>query len=344
LQRLVDGLYWNGTTGFTSTPTYVPMPELNQTVQPGLYSINFNQTIDNVPDTYFAYYNNSNPNYLGSAVEEIVYGNIEAEVDTLAIASAVAAKILVNPAIQIDSSDIASQNTLLSVLGDVEYIEQNMALESTLLSGLAVIENDLNTILSIIQPLAGSNTIQFVFTDQNSLPIPGVKVTIKNQTDQITLAVGVTDTNGQVTFGLPTGVFNALFYKSFVQFPTLPYNFTVNANAVIDIDCVTFQPTAPTPTTCACYCYITDATGQPIPNILFRAKLVSNFPYSAGSAMLATKDYVESISDGTGYIQLNLIQGGWYELSAPALFYTVTDWQVPVQTNLDLSTLLNVSS
>jgi hypothetical protein len=278
--------------------------------------------------------------YPGAAIEEIVFTSITATVNTLAIASAVAAKLLVNPAIQIDSSDIASQNTSLSILGLVEDIDNNMAQESTLLSGLNAIETDLDTIISIIQPIAGSNQITFVFTDQNSLPIPDIKVTIKNTTNQITLAVGITDINGQVVFGLPTGTFNVLFFKSFISFPTQPYSLIVNGDAEVDISCTTFQPTAPSPNLCACYCYLTDAAGSPISNIMFRAKLVSNYPYSPGSSMLATKDYVESISDATGYISLNLIQGGVYEMSSPALFYTVTDFQVPAQANLDLSTLL----
>jgi hypothetical protein len=291
-----------------------------------------------------AYYTNASISYPGSAVEEIVFANPVANVNVTAIASAVAAKLLVNPAIPIDSSDIASQDTLLSVGADVTYIRNNMALESTLLSCCDEITTGINNILTIIQPIAGSNQITFVFLDQNTNPIPDVKVTIKNQTNLITLAVGATDTNGELVLGLPTGVFNVLFFKSFISFPTQPYPLTVSGNATVTINCTTFQPTAPAPNLCACYCYLTDASGNPVANILFRAKLVSNFPYSPGSTMLATKDYVESISDATGYISLNLLQGGFYELSAPSLFYTLTDWQVPVQPNLDLSTLLGLTS
>jgi hypothetical protein len=343
LQRQSDLLYWNGTT-FTSVLVHVPMLQVDAVNEPGLYSINFNQAIDNTQETYVAYYTNASMSYPGSAVEEIVFANPVANVNVTAIASAVASKLLVNPSIKIDSSDIASQNTLLSVATEVEEIEDNMALESTLLSGLAAIETDLTNILTIIQPIAGSNQITFIFLDQLSNPIPGVKVTIKNQTNQITLAVGITDTNGKLVLGLPTGAFNVLFFKSFITFPSQPYALTVTGNATITINCVTFQPTAPAPNLCACYCYLTDASGNPVPNILFRAKLVSNFPFSPGSTMLATKDYVECISDATGFINLNLIQGGFYELSAPSLFYTLTDWQVPVQPNLDLSTLLSQTS
>lgn len=343
LQRHSDSAYWTGSS-FTPTFTQLTLPPVDAVNQPGLYSLDFNQVIDNIQNTYVAYYSNSTVPYLGASVEEIVFANPVANVNSLAIATAVASKLLVNPAIPIDSSNIAQQDTALSILAEVEEIEDNMALESTLLSGLNVIENDLTTILSIIQPISGNNQITFLFLDQNSNPIPDVKVTLKNTTNLITLAVGITDTNGKLVLGLPNGNFNVLFFKSFVSFPTQPYALTVNGNATVTINCTTFQPTAPSPNLCACYCYLTDASGSPIANTMFRAKLVSNFPYSPGSSMLATKDYVESISDATGFINLNLIQGGIYELSSPALFYTITDFQVPVQANLDLSTLLGLTS
>jgi hypothetical protein len=344
LQRQSDLNYWNGATSFTPVYTQLVMPPVDAINQPGLYSIPFNQSIDNTPQTYVAYYQNTTVPYNGVAVEEIVFEDSVASVNLTAIAAAVAAKLLVNPSIKIDSSDIASQNTLLSVLSEVEEIEDNMALESTLLSGIATIENDLNEIISIIQPISGSNQITFIFKDQNNLPIPGVKVTIKNTTNQITLAVGIADTNGQLVLGLPNGSFNVLFFKSFIQFPTQPYSLVVNGNATVTINCVTFQPTAPAPNLCACFCYLTDASGNPVTGILIRAKLIDNFPFSPGSAMLATKDYVECLSDATGFVNLNLIQGGYYEISAPSLFFTLTDWQVPVQASLDLSTVLGMTS
>ncbi len=343
LQRHSDGFYWTG-TAFTSTFTQVNLTQVDAARQPGLYSRDFAQVIDNVPAVYTAYYSNSTSPYQGASVEELVFANPVANVNQTAIASAVAAKILVNPAIPIDSSDIASQNLLLSVSGEVEEIEDNMALESTLLSGLNVIENDLNTIISIIQPISGSNEITFVFLDQNSLPIPGVKVTIKNTTNQITLATGITDINGQLILGLPTSSFSVLFFKSFISFPTQPYNLIVNGNATVIINCTSFQPTAPSPSLCAAYIYLIDAGGQPISNIMIRCKVVSNYPYSSGGSTLVTKDYQSVISDGTGFCRLNLIRGAFYEISAPALFLTITDYKVPDQATLDLSTLLGVSS
>lgn len=344
LQRLSDSLYWNGSTSFSPTIAFIPMTEVDSVNQPGLYQVVFNQAVDNTAQTYTAYYSNPTFPYQGSSVEELVFANSVANVNNLAIASAVASKLFVNPAIPIDTSDIASQNTLLSVLATDTTIEQNMAQEATLLSGLDVIENDLTEIISILQPTSGSNNITFSFTDQNSNPIPGIKTTVMNTLAQITLAVGTSDTNGRLTLGLPNGTFKILFFKSFIQFPTMPYTLVVNGDATVVIPCTTFQPTAPSPNTCAIFCYLVDASGQPIPNISVRGKVVSNFPNSPASSMLATKEYVESISDASGYIQLNLMQGTYVEISAPALFLTITDYLVPAVASLDLSTLLSVTS
>jgi hypothetical protein len=343
LQRVSDHYYWTG-DDFSSLFHAVVLPEVDSAQQPGLYSLDFQQAVDNTQQTYWAYYNNNSPTYPGVSVEELVYTSPVSVVNTVAVASAVAAKLLVNPAIPINSEDLASQNTLLDVHTHVVGIENNGAKEATLVTGLAEVNGKLDTVISILQPTAGSNMITFVLTDQDALPLPGVKMTIKDSLNQITLAVGYTDANGYLTLGLPVGTFSVLFFKEFIQFPPQPYTLVVSADAVVNIACTTFRPTAPTPTACACYCYLTDASGRPVTGAMIRAKLVGNFPYSPGGGLLATKDYVECISDATGYVSLNLLRNAYYELSSPALYYTLTDWKVPDQDSLDLSTALNQTS
>lgn len=345
LQRKSDGLYWDGGTGFVVTPTQLPLAEVDPVNQPGLYSRPFSSPINILTsETFVAYYTNANPTYPGNAVDELVFSTQQATVNSLQIAQAVAAKILVNPAIPIDSADIASQALLLEAEEDIDNIEANMALESTLDAFAVNTGNSLSLILSIIQPLIGTNQITFVFTDQNLLPVPGIKVTIKNTTSLITLAVGVSDINGQFTLGLPSGTFNVLFYKPFYSFVTQPYVLTVTTNQTVPITATSFQPTSAIPNVCACYCYLLDAMGQPVVGEMVRAKLVSDFPFSPGTSMLATKKIVEAFSDGTGYVQLNLIQGGTYEISSPALYFTLTNFKVPAVASLDLSLQLPLNS
>lgn len=57
LMRESDGNFWTG-SGFTSNFTTVSLLEIDSAHRPGYYSINFDQSIDNVADTYVAYYQN----------------------------------------------------------------------------------------------------------------------------------------------------------------------------------------------------------------------------------------------------------------------------------------------
>jgi len=156
LQRKSDNSYWNGTSGFTGTVTQVPLAEVDSVNQPGLYRIMFNnQGGDTTENTYIAYYTNSNPSYPGNAVDELVFSNQVVDVNTLAIAQAVASKILVNPAVPINSADIASEALLETVSTNVSAIEAGMATQSSLDIYMTGINAKLDSILSAVQPAHG---------------------------------------------------------------------------------------------------------------------------------------------------------------------------------------------
>lgn len=344
LKRASDNAYWTG-SGFSGTFTTVSLSEVSITHEPGLYSVNFDQSIDNVENTYVAYYVNGGVTAPGSAVEEFFFTETAAQgLNPISLASAVAAKILLNPAIKINSADIASQTTLLAVQATVNDIDANMATQASLTSLTNSFNTFATTVLGILQPVTGSNQVQFILTDQNIDPVPGVAITLKNTSNQITLAYGVTDINGKLTFGLPAGTFNVLFYKPFVTFPTQPYSLVVTTNMTVPISVTTFQPTAPSPDLCACFAYIQDAVGQPVEGASVRAKLVVNFPYSPAANTLVGKSYVETTTDASGYFELDLIKGATYEIVAPEIYYGLTNFVIPNQANLDLSTVVNKTS
>jgi hypothetical protein len=348
VQRKSDNYYWNGTTAFTPVLVKIPLVEVDAVNQPGLYSINFpNQGGDTTSQNYVIYYANINPTYPGNAVDELVFSNQMAEVDTLSIAQAVAAKILVNPAIPIDSSDIASQTTLLEVDEDVDNIEATMATQSSLDSFITSTTNLLNQILGIIQPVTGSTQVTWNIVDQNTNPVPGVRITVKNTTSQITLAVANTDINGQATLGLPpNSTFNVLYYLPFYNFGILPQQLIIGSvpSVTVNVTCTSFQPASTTPGLCNLYAYLMDATGNPIVGECLRAKLTSVLPFSPGTGMLASKGQAEAFSDASGFVQIPLIIGGTYEINSPALYLTITDYVIPNQVSLDLSTLLQFNS
>lgn len=337
LKRLSDGAYWTG-SGFTGTVTTVAMVEQDSVNRPGLYSASFDQSIDNTEDEYTAYYINTG-SFAGSAVEEFMFTSTDSGCNPLAIAQAVAAKILVNSAIPIDSEDIASQDTLLEVQDTVDNISNQMALQSTLLAFQASATDQLDQIISIIQPLTGANQVTFTVLDQNSDPVPDVQITFKNTTSQITLAFGQTNINGQLTLGLPSGTYNVFFFKSFYTFGTQPYVLVVTTNQTVTINATSFVPASVLPNMCTLYSYILDATGQPVAGVNVRFKMITAMPFPTTGSSLIKSGWNETSTDAMGYWQLNAIQGAIIEISVPALLFSLSDFTVPAQANLDISTL-----
>lgn len=340
LQRLSDGAFWDGVNSFSLSEVLVPMVEIDPVNRPGLYTKTFDDTIDNEENTMTVYYKNIGV-YAGAASDELVFSFINSQVNPIAIAQAVQAQIYTNPQGKINPDDVASQTTLSNVLNVVDNISNVMALESTLLSYGDTIINDLNTIIGIIQPISGSNQVTFNVLDQNSNPVPSVQLTLKNTTSQITLAVAITDINGQVTLGLPSGTYNILPFRPFYSFGTLPIQIIVTTNQTFTINANSFQPTGPTANLCSLFSYILDATGQPVPGVNVRMKVITNYPFSGGSSSLLTKDWAQAESDGTGFWSLNAVIGSTIEISIPDLYISISEFIVPNQPSLDISTLLD---
>jgi hypothetical protein len=336
LVRESDDSFWTG-TGFTGTPTFVPMNEVDAINRPGLYSINFDQSIDNVENFYIAYYKTTGA-FVGDATDEFMFSSINANFNPLAIAQAVAAKILVNSAIPINSANIAKETDLLEISLDVDNISNQMALQSTLTAFQSATAASLANITSILQPLTGTNQVTFTILDQNSNPVPNVLITLKNTTNQITLAFGQSNINGQLTLGLPSGTYNVLFFKSFYTFGTQPYVLTVTTNQTVTINAVSFIPLSVLPNMCALYSYVLDATGQPVAGVVVRMKMITTMPFASSGSSLIQSGWVEVQTDATGYWTINAIQGAIIEVSIPALLFDLSDFTVPVQANLDLST------
>lgn len=343
VQRKSDGAYWTGSS-FTGSFVAQPMTEVDAVNEPGLYKATFDQSIDNTEQMYTAYYENTGAT-AGSAAEEFFFTpTVPQAFNPITLAQVVASKILLNPSILIDSSNIAKETTLQTVLSDVTNIQNTMALQSTLLALANNFNTFATTVLGILQPQTGSNQVTFNVLDQLSQPIPGVAVTLKNTLGTITLAYGVTDINGQLILGLPAGTFNVLFFKPFVNIPGQPLVLVVTTNQTVNVSATTFQPVPPASNTCAVYGYTLDAQGQPAVGVAVRAKVVQNLPYSPVATQMLAKDWAETVSDGSGYFQLNLVIGAMYEISIPDLFFGLTNFIIPNQPNLDLSTQINATS
>lgn len=338
LQKKSTGSYWTG-SGFSNTIVIVPLIEIDSINRPGYYSITFNQSVDPVlSETYLAYFKNTGT-YAGVAVDEFFFNYVNTDVDPVEIGKVVASFILQDPTTPIDNDDIASQTTLLDVENTVDNISNVMALQSTLVSFETSAEASLAEILSILQPISGANQITFNVLDQNSNPVPGVQITLKNTTSQITLAVGYTNINGQLVLGLPSGTYNVLLFKAFYTFGTQPISLVVTTNQSVTYNATSFVPASVLPNMCTVFSYVLDATGLPVCGINVRMKMVLNLPFASTGSSLIKAGWVETSTDATGYWSLQAIQGATVEVSIPALQFSMTNYLIPTQSSLDLSTL-----
>jgi len=191
--------------------------------------------------------------------------------------------------------------------------------------------------------------ITITILDTNSHPVAGVQVIVKDPISHGVVTLGTTDSNGQVVLdllgtSLLPKTYNVLFWKPFYTFGTQPLVITVTGNQTEAVTATSFQPALIVQNVCACYCYLVDATCTPVVGEIVRAKLVSNFPFSPVAGALATKTDIVATSDASGFVQLNLIQGGTYEISAPALYLTLTNFLIPAVASLDISAQLASNS
>jgi hypothetical protein len=57
----LDNYFWDGSTGFVTTPTYFPLTEVDSVNNPGLYTYTFNQDLVGLEYVYLVYFRNSTP-------------------------------------------------------------------------------------------------------------------------------------------------------------------------------------------------------------------------------------------------------------------------------------------
>jgi hypothetical protein len=308
---------------------------------PGFYSVNFDQeTADGQDNTYFGYIVNDSLDYPVSYEETFIFASSLQNINPISLASIIVSKLLVNSSIPINSADIASQATLLTIQTTVDNINSNMALQSTLVSTTNTIINDLNQIITTLTPLTGSNQINFLITDQNSLPVSNVRVTIKNTTSQISLSQGITDINGSLILGLPNGTYNVLFYLPFYTI-SQPYVLNVTGNMNVPISAISFTPASTAPNMCNIYGFLNDISGNPIVGGVVRIKAITNFPFAQNVNTITGKDWSITTTDGNGYFVLPAVQNSVIEISIPQCFISISEFSVPQQPSLNIATLLN---
>lgn len=79
----LDNYYWDGSSSFTATPTFLSMSEVDATNSPGLYTYKFEQSSIQQEIHYNVYYKNDNP--VGFSVENHIVTNSVTDVSDLRV-------------------------------------------------------------------------------------------------------------------------------------------------------------------------------------------------------------------------------------------------------------------
>ncbi len=193
---------------------------------------------------------------------------------------------------------------------------------------------------------SGPGLVDIEVVDSNTtLPIPDVRVFVKNEDKSLTLSRGTTDAQGTHTLGLTDGTYNLFFQKSFVDFAADNPMVVVGDSTVV-YQGTTFAATSPgSPDTCVVYGWVIGIDGNPVKNAKVKATETESARYNGVYKLGKLTDSVRT--DTNGYWELELIQSSnltpagikyTVAITYPGLTYT-KDILVPDAATVEFSTL-----
>jgi hypothetical protein len=182
-------------------------------------------------------------------------------------------------------------------------------------------------------------------TTPSANPMAGVIVKITSQNGQLVYSQATTDVDGHVALLLPTGTYQARFFKFAVGF-TNPQFFTVlpsplqpGQSNIFDIAAIVLTPPIPLDTRlCAAYGYFRDITGAPQSNVDIHFIARFNPVWLEGAGVL--KERVTIRTDADGYAQVNLIRNGQYDVTIQGEEDVTRCVSVPDAVNVNLPDLI----
>jgi len=150
--------------------------------------------------------------------------------------------------------------------------------------------------------------------------ISGARVIIRNLAQTSLIALGSTDSQGEIEFNLDADSFLVAAYSHgyvFNAFDTV----VVSGGGEDTIRAYRFDPGQPSdPALCRVWGFLYDLTGRPESGSAVSAWLPSGTAKSGG--LIITPSKVETVSDSTGYFYLDLIPGG--DLEPDGTMYEIT--------------------
>lgn len=181
---------------------------------------------------------------------------------------------------------------------------------------------------------SGDNTLVVTVEAPGGTPVPQARVTIKNNTQTATIAIGDTDPLGNASFALDDGDYVILVSKppfySWTQTPINVSGSSIVVQTVVGSVSVVTPPSSPD--LCAVVLYSTYATVSGAVTFEAHANQIVN-----GMAIDVTPVLATALS---GYYQADLVRGALYTLRSSRYFGRVMSFEVPAQGTVDLSSVL----
>jgi len=173
----------------------------------------------------------------------------------------------------------------------------------------------------IITTGTGANTVTLTVLDNNSDPVQGIPITIKNSGETLRIA-GPASTNidGEVIFNLDDGSYKALLTSTNIYEPLTSQALTVSGTTTDDYTLTPYSIGTPSsPTLCRVYGWITDANNQVVPSAQIVFKLDTLTTAETSSYLVSTELLVIK-TNNEGYFYADLIRSSQYA--------TATDYKV----------------
>ncbi len=153
----------------------------------------------------------------------------------------------------------------------------------------------------------GARQVTIHVNDAGPADLPGVEVSIFNDTNTVFLVRGTTDSNGDVTFALDDASYNARLVKGGFTF-TVPEPFTVTADATFIFAGVGVAITPPSaPNLCVIFGSLVNAAGDDLVGACVQAFAVVDPPQVVGGLQLADP-VAETVTDQDGFFQIELVR------------------------------------
>lgn len=184
--------------------------------------------------------------------------------------------------------------------------------------------------------------LYFKDTSPQKVPVAGVVTRVTSQDGVQLYGMATSDGAGHTSFLLPSGMtFQARYYKFGTMLPN-PQYLEIRPAPILntfDVPVAPLNPPVPTDARlCTAFGFFRDITGRPAPNVTMQFISKFNPVWLEGSGVLTER--VMTRTDNKGYVQIDLIRFGQYDVTIAGTEDYTRKISIPDQPNVNISDLL----